>query len=881
MNYRFSVYVFCVLFFFPFKYAVSQNIKGKIVNTDGNYVEVGSVSVKTDPDDNIIREYTLIKNGEYNISLKNSYDSLWLEISGQGYKNKLFKLKNVSSKPVHEIDFEMESASSVILDEVILKAKKSAFKITGDTISFNVDSYKDGSERKVEDLLKKLPGIEVNEKTGKIKYRGKSVETVKIEGDDLFGSNYMLGTKNINIDIVEKIEAIENYNENPLLKNIEHSDKVALNLKIKENKINFSGDASIGLGYGEDVVKDISVNLLSISKKYKSFITASNNNIGLNKSPVNYFSSDVNNDNKYKTQKAVNETTFSSILGEDRSNLNDMYFGSYNSVFKINKATTVKTNLFYVKDNITSYNIIDSEFNLENETIKNSDKYYTSKKPQLFSFDVDLKYNSSANSLLEYFFKYNGEKIGTKSEMLFNNDNLYNTNLKTNDNFIKNTLLFTKRISDNKAVQLESNFSLNKIPQNYFLSPPPVFIQDFASHGFQFSEFSNNIFNVKTSFLGRSKKHKYSVVVGYAQNNTRFNSFFKAEDFEAEDYHNDLKYRKSEFYLFSDYNFILGNLTLSPSVMFNSLNQKLEDFTAETNNHDFLKNSNFQINYKLNNISNLSFVLAYNENPIGENYLYYNKLLTGYRSFQSNNPDLAIQETTRFQFSYRLNDLYNQFQFFLTSNYSYIKNNFFSENIITDNFYGINFFFSEEDAINKNIFLFTEKHIPKILLTAKLKTNYGVLKYKNFVNNSEVRDNKSRFLSNDIILKTTFDNPFNIENSFRFNINKFETNNERSSQNIALTESLKLIYKFKDRYFAQVSSDYHIPNVDNKNDNYLFLDATLRYISKSKRFELDCVVKNILNNNKFIQVYNSDFSVITFQNRLIPRYLLIYLVFNF
>src|SRR5690606_27441794 len=100
-----------------------------------------------------------------------------------------------------------------------------------DTVVFNINSYKDGTERKIEDVLRKLPGIEINELSGIIKYKGKSIETVMLEGDDLFGSNYTLGTKNINADMVTEVEAIENYSENALLKGIEHSEKVALNLK--------------------------------------------------------------------------------------------------------------------------------------------------------------------------------------------------------------------------------------------------------------------------------------------------------------------------------------------------------------------------------------------------------------------------------------------------------------------------------------------------------------------------------------------------------------------------------------------------------------------------------------------------------------------------
>ena len=76
------------------------------------------------------------------------------------------------------------------IEEVVLKKDLKKIDIKQDTVTYNVTAYKDGSEKKLEDILKKLPGIEVNEKSGEIKYKGKSIEALNIEGDNLFGKNY-------------------------------------------------------------------------------------------------------------------------------------------------------------------------------------------------------------------------------------------------------------------------------------------------------------------------------------------------------------------------------------------------------------------------------------------------------------------------------------------------------------------------------------------------------------------------------------------------------------------------------------------------------------------------------------------------------------------
>jgi hypothetical protein len=876
-----------LLFLFPL-ISSSQTINGKVLDSLNNPIFQGSILIKKSSDNEKILQFSVIRNGKYSLTLNDYDENIIIELSSYGFKTVYHELKNIKSNEKYTVDFYLEKDDDIKLDEVILKAKKATYKINGDTTSFDVTSYRDGTERKVEDLIKKLPGIEINDKTGKIKYNGKSIETVKIEGDDLFGSNYSLGTKNINIDIVEKIEAIENYSENPLLKGIENSDKVILNLKIKENKLSFSGDANLGFGYGDDFVKDVSVNLLSISKNYKSFITASNNNVGLNKSPVNYFSSTRNfeNDQNYRTQKIVTESTFSSVLDEDRSNVNDIYFGSYNAVFKIKKRTSVKVNFFYVRDKIESLNNINSIFNLENETILNSDSYFTTKKPELYSLDLDLKFNSSKNSLLEYFLKYNYETINTNSNVVFNNEDFYNTNLNSKDNFFKNKLIFTQKIAKNKALVAESNLSFNKTPQSYFLTPLPNFVTNNNSDsGSQFSEYSKRVFDLKISFLGSFQKHKYSTSLGFSDSNTNFNSSFKEDSFDENiiEFENDLKFKKTQLFLNSEYNYKVGKFSITPSFLLSKLVQKLKDSNLDTNlsNSDFLKTFQLLLNYKLNNISSLNLGTGYVEEALGEEYLYSNNLLTSYRNFQSNSPSLEIQKDTKINFYYRLNDLYNQFQINVGTNYSYSKNNFFSNNSISENFSTINFFFSDEGSSNSTIYFFTEKFFSKLSLTARLRTNYSILKYKNFVNDSEIRDNKSNFFTNDFFLKTVFNRSLNFENNFRFNLNKFESNINQTNQNIAITESFKVIYKIKNKYFAQFSSEYIIPNIDKKKENYLFLDASLRYISENKKHEINFIAKNLLNNNKFIQVFNSDFSTTTFENNLISRYFIISGVFNF
>lgn len=102
----------------------------------------------------------------------------------------------------------------------------------------------------VEDLLKNIPGIEIGS-DGNIKVNGKTIDKLLIEGDDLFDDKYKLLTKNLDANNIEEVEVLNNYEDNPVLKSFQQSEKVALNLKLKKDKKNV-WFGNLDLGYGMD-----------------------------------------------------------------------------------------------------------------------------------------------------------------------------------------------------------------------------------------------------------------------------------------------------------------------------------------------------------------------------------------------------------------------------------------------------------------------------------------------------------------------------------------------------------------------------------------------------------------------------------------------------
>ena len=163
--------------------------------------------------------------------------------------------------------------------------------VKGDTIIYNADSFKNGTERKLEDVLKKLPGVEIND-AGQIEVEGKAVEKITVDGKEFFSGDTKLASKNIPSNAVDKIQVLRNFADVNQLRGVQdNQDRVAINIKLKEGKKNFwFGDVYAGAGSSpNDGLYLFQPKLFYYTPKYTLNIIGDINNIGeavLNRSDV-------------------------------------------------------------------------------------------------------------------------------------------------------------------------------------------------------------------------------------------------------------------------------------------------------------------------------------------------------------------------------------------------------------------------------------------------------------------------------------------------------------------------------------------------------------------------------------------------------------------
>ncbi len=135
-----------------------------------------------------------------------------------------------------------------LLQEVIIN-QQGAIRIKGDTTEFKADSFKVREGANVEELLKKLPGIQVD-KDGNITAMGETVKKVLVDGEEFFGNDPTVATQNIQADAIDKVQVFDKKSDQAVFTGIDDGDKTkTINLTLKEDKKNgYFGKLELGSG---------------------------------------------------------------------------------------------------------------------------------------------------------------------------------------------------------------------------------------------------------------------------------------------------------------------------------------------------------------------------------------------------------------------------------------------------------------------------------------------------------------------------------------------------------------------------------------------------------------------------------------------------------
>lgn len=911
--------LYFVALFFVTTIAFSQNVKfeGTIKDTTGLALEMANI-MAVNQTTKAMDGYSITnEKGRFQILLNpnTTYD---VKVSYVGFQPYETTIKTGTEPIVKNIVLK----EGTMLKELEI-VKEMPVSISGDTIIYNSDSFRNGTERKLEDVLKKLPGVEVN-KDGEIQVEGKTVQKVMVEGKDFFDGDTKLATKNIPADALDKIQVLRNYNEVTNLKGLENNEEnVALNIKLKEGKKNFwFGDMTAGIGVGHKEDRYIlNPKLFYYNPKYSINAIGNFNNIGeLPLTMQDYFKFTGG----FKNMMRRAGTSFNvasndlGILGlrNNQAKEIDTRFGAANFSYNPSKAWSIsgfgilmgsQTDLQtdsqstrIDKDGSTTVNDESSVTRQESRLglFKLSSSYVPSEKVH-FDYDALMKFskqdelttllsnsvisnNSGAvtifndvyskkkqtpfsfNQNLNYYYTLNEKHVFAfeMQHMYQDEDPFYNANLKFQPFDLTDYDTFQNRndLTQNRFVK--TNKMDGKFDYYYMVTPKSNINITFGNT-YSYQNFNSHIFQI-------------------LDNGTQ-------NDLNAPENNNDVNYAFNDVFLGLHYKFITGKFTFNPGFTVHNYQMSDEQLGSSYKNSFNRILPDFYALWQLKKAETLTynFSMANNFtdiNKLAEGYVFsnYNSLFSGNRMLENS---LSQVHSLRYF-------KYNMFNF---------------ENIFANLMYT-----RQTDAIKNRVFFTGPTGVNQIASSVNMNPsfadetfsgsgNYGRSFLRYYKGSAGASLNWSKF--NNIRVYPDGDadpnnNPTEIQSteSFTQNYNvKFSTNykkmpNIEVAYNFTINDFASDIYYVDapsvtlEYYFLEAfsfTSEYTFYHNRNKaktiNNEYDFLTAALMYQKKDSKWEWKLSGTNLLNTGS---LNNSSFSQLggtsSFSSYIVqPRYLIL------
>ena len=251
-------------------------LKGKIVDSISHApIPEATISVVNFSDTALASFSFSDKQGNFEIqNLENG--TYVVMISHQGLETKIKTFSIDDKRPIVTIGMVNMVKQYTALNEVIVKNIIPVL-VNGDTIQFNAKSFKTKPNATAEDLLKKLPGVQVD-KDGNVNAQGEDVQKVLVDGKEFFGKDPKMATRNLTADMIESVQVFDDMSEQAKFSRIDDGSRSkTINLKLRKDKKkgNF-GRALLSAGTDDRYEGNLSMNRFNGDQQI-SFLANVNN----------------------------------------------------------------------------------------------------------------------------------------------------------------------------------------------------------------------------------------------------------------------------------------------------------------------------------------------------------------------------------------------------------------------------------------------------------------------------------------------------------------------------------------------------------------------------------------------------------------------------
>lgn len=864
-----------------------KQVKGKIKDAKGAAIASVNVNLK-DKEGNILSFTRTNDKGEYLLSFTDENTALRIEATIIGYEKKTINLAELNKS------YDMVLADAEINLKPVVVKNRPVLTSNGDTLNYKTSDFADKQDRTIGDVLKKMPGIVVDE-NGKVTYNGKSISNLYLDGDNLLDDKYNIATKSVPHGAVDKVQVIQNDQPIKMLRKNNMSDDVALNLVIKdEAKLKMMGDIKAGLGTPERF--DGNINAMMFKKELKFINNLKGNNIGIDPGI------DLTSHNLSDMLKRYDNSKPSSFLSagaagvptlpQKRSLFNKAGLVNLNNLYKFNQDLQLRANISYLYDQrVQEYNK-SSETYLPGQTIRYNEVQNNALNPQKFRAQFNLNGNAEKyylnNALVAEYTPLN-----TNSNVVINgvgaNQGL---NQKTFD--LSNELSYRKKLKSEDILNFYS--LINRTTQPEVLNIRPGLNEDILNNGNpylgldQYIKLPTLYTNNYASFAFVNKNFVQTYKTGFSLQQQQLNSELyriqnnQTTELVSQNMTNNLDWFKTKLYVEGGYEYTTEKIKAGLYLPLTYHNINYSDVSKNLDkslNRLFLNPSvNFKYQTGIENYVSANY--SYNNSLGGIDDVYRGTILKNYRSLFANDAPISESRSHSVGTNFNFRKAMQMVFFSLGINYSASTLNTISSYTLTDNIQQRVVLPLSNQNKSLSVNASASKYLFALRSTVNVGTSLSQTKYNQLQNNNLLPfEAQTINYTGGIDSKITNFLNFSYSGTYTVSKNKsaissISTNFQqlRQQSNITFTAFKSVFFNLSaEHIFTHQSSQ---PNL-----SYLFADFNVRYKLMKLKTDLEFGLTNLANVKKF-EAINLSANSLTSGTYYIPgRVAMLKATFNF
>ena len=805
---------------------------------------------------------------------------------------------------VEDVNLDKDTSNNIILKENLDQLDEVTITYTPpmvvkkDTVVYLTDKFVTGEERKLKDVLKKLPGVDVD-RSGNVTVNGTKVTKVLVENKTFFTGDSKLAVNNIPADAVDKVEVLDNYNDVAMLKGLQDSDDMALNIKLKEDKKKFMfGDIEAGAGIKDRYV--VHPSIFYYSPKTNVNAIGDLNNTGVKSFTIKDYLEFEGGIGKLLSDAGnyfkLYRSDFAQFLDNQDYKSSTNQFGAFNIRQSINQVTDLSAYAIVnneknttASNTINTYQNIDQPFTEQRFANNALDNFFSIGKVTL-EYKPTIKEDLNINTVIKVT---NNKGLGVINTINPSQDNTISTTNNVTGLNLKQNFSYSRKLSKNHTATLQSIYNLkNDQPITNWLTNQQILqglipLQIDVNYNIQQTKTvkTNSVNTIlKDYWVLNNFNHLYTSL-GV---NAAFNSFNTQDlqqlsdgtinNFETAGFNNQLHYNLMDTYLGLEYKFQIGIATFKPAAYLHFYNWQANQLSSRISNSKTVLLPQFTSNIEFSNSEKIDFKYKLNATFPTVNRIANNFVLNNFNSVFKGDANLSNTLYHSASVSYRRFSLFRGLNYSLITTYNKriksIKNTIQLQGI--EQFSTPVMFDQPEQALSVSGRV--SKNIKKLKL--KFNSRWSYNDYYQIVNlNTSL--NSSKNFNNTISLETNFKNHPNIEVGY-----KHATSNYKSRGN--LTQFLNtsfftnLEYDFLNDFIFK--ADYSLDTFNNKTTNntnqFDMANASLFYQTEDSPWGFEVSASNMFD-VKFRQTNNfSNFLIQDSKTFVLPRIIMFKVIYK-